>query len=299
MNTSKNGPFRNYLMAPLITALVFTFASLFFAFVLKDPSPVPVFIIFAIIQVVCMTLFAILKGNSKKIARSVSILLIGIFLFVMAGILGRTNFQLEGFFFYLFSGTMSGVIVHFAMAKIIGPLLYNRAWCSWGCWSSMIFNLLPFKQNNTFNKKLSYLRYYHFALSVILVAVLFFVFNYSIANTKSQSAAGSLSEMIWFLAGNGLYYVTGILLAFTFKDNRAFCKYICPLVTLYKLSSKYALLRIRGNGASCTQCKACSKNCPMGIDISNQILTRGKFTSTECIMCLNCIAQCPNGVLKV
>jgi polyferredoxin len=299
MNTLKNGPFRNYLMAPLITALVFTVASLFFAFVLKDPSPVPIFIIFAIIQVVCMSLFALLKGNGKKIARSVSILLIGIFLFVMAGILGRTDFQLEGFFFYVFSGTMSGVLVHFAMAKIIGPLLYNRTWCSWGCWTSMIFNLLPFKQNSSFNKTMSHLRYYHFVLSALLVAVLYFIFNYSIANTNPNSAAGSFSEMIWFLAGNGIYYIAGIILAFVCKDNRAFCKYICPLVTLYKISSSVALLRIHGKAASCTQCKACSGSCPMGIDISEQIASRGKVTSTECIMCLTCIGQCPNGVLKV
>ncbi|HMA63977.1 MAG TPA: 4Fe-4S dicluster domain-containing protein, partial [Chitinispirillaceae bacterium] len=60
-----------------------------------------------------------------------------------------------------------------------------------------------------------------------------------------------------------------------------------------------AVLRIRGDAVSCTQCKACSKNCPMGIDISEQIVARGKVTSTECIMCLTCIGQCPNGVLKV
>lgn len=299
MSTSRNGSFRNYLMAPLITALVFTGASLFFAFVVKDPSPVPVFIIFALIQVTCMSLFAVLKGNGRKIVRSISILLIGIFLFVMAGILGRTNFQLEGFFFYVVSGTMSGVLVHFAMAKIIGPLLYNRTWCSWGCWTSMIFNLLPFKQNSAFNKKMSHIRYYHFALSVILVAVLFYLFNYSVANSNPSSGAGSLSEMIWFLAGNGLYYLTGIILAFTCKDNRAFCKYICPLVTFYKISSRFAMLRIRGNASSCTQCNACTRSCPMGIDISGQIAANGKVVSTECIMCLTCIGKCPGGALKV
>ena len=31
-----------------------------------------------------------------------------------------------------------------------------------------------------------------------------------------------------FLAGNALYYIAGIALAFAFKDNRAFCKYLCP-----------------------------------------------------------------------
>ena len=39
--------------------------------------------------------------------------------------------------------------------------------------------------------------------------------------------------MFWsFLIGNAVYYAVGILLAFGLKDNRAFCKYICPAGTL-------------------------------------------------------------------
>ncbi len=37
---------------------------------------------------------------------------------------------------------------------------------------------------------------------------------------------------IAFIVGNILYYIVGIILAFLFKDNRAFCKYICP-VTIF------------------------------------------------------------------
>ena len=33
--------------------------------------------------------------------------------------------------------------------------------------------------------------------------------------------------MFWlFLAGNALYYLVGIVFAFLFQDNRAFCKYL-------------------------------------------------------------------------
>ena len=41
--------------------------------------------------------------------------------------------------------------------------------------------------------------------------------------------------MFWlFLAGNALYYIAGIALAFAFKDNRAFCKYLCPITVFLK-----------------------------------------------------------------
>ena len=51
--------------------------------------------------------------------------------------------------------------------------------------------------------------------------------------------------MFWmFLVGNALYYIVGIVLAFIFKDNRAFCKYVCPVTVFLKLMSYYSLLRV-------------------------------------------------------
>ncbi len=41
--------------------------------------------------------------------------------------------------------------------------------------------------------------------------------------------------LFWaFIVGNVLYYAIGILLAFAWKDNRAFCKYICPITVFLK-----------------------------------------------------------------
>ena len=51
--------------------------------------------------------------------------------------------------------------------------------------------------------------------------------------------------MFWaFIIGNILYYTVGIILAFAFKDNRAFCKYICPITVFMKPMSYFSLLRI-------------------------------------------------------
>ena len=44
--------------------------------------------------------------------------------------------------------------------------------------------------------------------------------------------------MFWaFIIGNILYYTVGIILAFAFKDNRAFCKYICPITVIQAKST--------------------------------------------------------------
>lgn len=51
--------------------------------------------------------------------------------------------------------------------------------------------------------------------------------------------------MFWsFVIGNILYYVIGITLAFLFKDNRAFCKYLCPITVFLKPASYFSLVRV-------------------------------------------------------
>ena len=37
-----------------------------------------------------------------------------------------------------------------------------------------------------------------------------------------------------FIVGNIVYYIVGIVLTFAFKDNRAFCKYVCPVTVFLK-----------------------------------------------------------------
>ena len=99
--------------------------------------------------------------------------------------------------------------------------------------------------------------------------------------------------MFWvFIAGNVLYYATGIILAFAFKDNRAFCKYICPVTVFLKPMSYFALLRIQCDKSKCIGCK---KVCPMEVDVTDN--ARNRKNGTECIFCLECVRNCPKDAL--
>ncbi len=299
MVTKKKAGMKAYLSALLMTVLWFALASLIFIFVLRETSPVPVFVTFALIQSIAMILFALLPGRGKTTARVVSMFCIGSCLMMMAGIAGRTNLQIEGFFFYVLSGTVSGAIVHFAMAKILGPLLYNRNWCGWGCWTSMVLDLLPYRDNVKWKPgNLRYLRFFHFILSFGIVAAVYFGLNHSVVNTNASGQTGTRAELIWFLAGNAIYYAAGITMALVMKDNRAFCKYVCPITALYKTIGRFSLLRIAGDGKKCSGCATCVLKCPMGIDIPRYIRNGQRVKSTDCILCLHCIAACPEAVLK-
>lgn len=69
--------------------------------------------------------------------------------------------------------------------------------------------------------------------------------------------------MLWFfLIGNLIYYGLGIILAFILHDNRAFCKYICPITVFWKPASYYALLRVKFDEDTYILCGNCIDICP-------------------------------------
>ena len=294
---------RAYVALPLLSIGLFGGASLFFVFVLCEASPVPVFMAFALVWSAAMMLTAVVPGRGKAVARGAAMFLVGSFLLVLAGLLGRNNFQLEGFFFDVFSGVVGGAVVHFGMAKIVGPLLTGRSWCGWGCWTGMILDLLPYRRNIVWRGRgMSRLRAVHFALALGLTAVLYYGFSYTTVQTDPEAAAagmGTWASLGWFAVGNALYYGVGIALAIGFKDNRAFCKYLCPVTVFLRMGARVALARIRGDAVACTSCGRCAETCPMGIDIPAYVKEGRRVASTECILCLKCVAACPEAALRI
>ena len=82
--------------------------------------------------------------------------------------------QIEGFWYYLLTGVFEAATIHYAVAKIFGPLLFGRGWCGYACWTAMVLDFLPYKQpQKPRGEKLGVLRYVMFVLSLALVSGLF------------------------------------------------------------------------------------------------------------------------------
>ena len=237
-------------------------------------------------------LYVILPRKNKPAGRRFAQLLIGIYMLVFLGLIKKENMQLEGFFFYLLSGLFGGSVIHYLVAKIGGPFLFGRGYCGWSCWTAMVLDFLPYKRNKVgrIAAKWESLRYVHFGLSLLLVLVLWFLFQYRPIQ-KGQDA------LVWLGVGNAFYFTSASILAFTLKDNRAFCKYLCPITAILKITSRFAILKIEGDKEQCTQCGACNKVCPMDINIMEYVKNGERVLSTECIFCLTCTTVCPDEIL--
>jgi ferredoxin-type protein NapH len=238
-------------------------------------------------------LYAALPKKKKPLGRRLALFMIGAFLFGFAGVWGAENIQIEGFFFGLLAGVIQASVVHYLIAKIFGPVLFGRLWCGWACWTVMILDLLPFtRPSGRLPGRWGGLRYLHFGLSLALVLLLFVLFGY-------RDGVTGRTAVIWFLVGNAFYYVIGISLAYALKDNRAFCKYVCPVAVPLKLATVFSLLRVRGEAERCNDCLACVKMCPMDIRIPDYIKNGQRVLSTECSLCQTCITVCAPNALQL
>lgn len=239
-------------------------------------------------------LYDLLPKKQKHWARRLAQFLVGTYMLVYLGFVQRENMQVEGFFFYVLSGLFAGSVLHYLIAKVIGPVIFGRGWCSWACWITMVLDLLPFKRNKAgrLPEKFGWIRYIHFVLSLALVLILWFVFGYSDQNS-------AMAPLYWLIAGNLLYYGIGIVLAYALKDNRAFCKYVCPIPTIQKITSRLSLLKIKGAAEDCIGCGACDRACPMDIKVSEYTQQGKRVLSTECVICNECVNACRKDVLSM
>jgi polyferredoxin len=211
-------------------------------------------------------LYGVLPKQQKPVGRRLTLFLVGLFLLGFAIFMGRENVQLEGAIFGLLTGVIQMGVTHYFIAKIAGPLLFGRMWCGWACWTVMVLDLLPFtRPSGRLPGKWGWLRYLHFGLSLALVLLLIYGAGF-------REGATGATAVTWFIAGNLLYYAAGIGLAYALKDNRAFCKYLCPVSVPLKLTSRFSLIKIGGTAAQCNDCGACEKLCPMDIRISDYVL---------------------------
>lgn len=235
----------------------------------------------------CLALGVFFYGKKLKYARNLVQFAVGSYMLIYLGILSNENMQIEGFWYYLFLGVFEAAVIHYAVAKLFGPLFFGRGWCGYACWTAMVLDLLPYPAPQSPRKPWGWLRYIVFLCSLLFVGLLFLL-----------HVPGVDGIMFWsFIVGNLLYYAVGVLLAFSLRDNRAFCKYVCPVTVFLKPASYFSLLRVYVDPEKCVSCGRCKQVCPMDVDVLDN--ARKRLNGTECILCMECINACSRQALSL
>ena len=127
-----------------------------------------------------------------------------------------------------------------------------------------------------------------YIILIFIVVILPFVFSDNVPIfCKYLCPSGTLEAGIFHVAENDyLKKLIGVL--FSWKMGilflvilgsvfieRFFCKYLCPLGALYSFFNKISIVHMTVDEGKCTQCDACVKVCPMGVDVKNNINSFG------------------------
>ncbi|MCF8373898.1 MAG: 4Fe-4S dicluster domain-containing protein [Bacteroidales bacterium] len=228
----------------------------------------------------------------RQVFRKVLICALGGFMFIWLSLVIGVNFQFPQLFFDAFEGIMAGALIQLVIARIVLPFFAGNAFCSRACWNGAVFE---FTNEKSRSKRVPIPRSNLLAWGYVLAIAVLAIY---IAINHNPATDIALRRQ-WIIWENVFITATGIVLTW-FAGSRAYCRLICPFLTISGLISPWSVLKITPIKAEkCTACNRCSKACPMLIDVLRYVHDNKRVNDRTCILCEKCVSSCPENVLEV
>jgi ferredoxin-type protein NapH len=200
-------------------------------------------------------------------------------------------------------GVITGSFITFS-AMLIGSLFLGRFFCGWLCPAGATQELC-FRVNNRDFKggKRNWIKYFIWVPWIAVTAVMFIqAGGISFVDPFYQTYYGisiqDMQSVILFLIIAGIF--AGIAIA---AGKRASCHMICWMAPFMIIGRKIRnainlpALQLVADKRDCINCKTCTRNCPMSLDV-NSMVQEDLMENSECILCGTCADTCPKSVIK-
>ena len=200
-------------------------------------------------------------------------------------------------------GIIVGSLIVFA-SLFVFSLFLGRAFCGWVCPAGATQELCARVRNKNFqNGKRNWIKYAIWVPWITVIIVMFLQAGAIRAvdplyQTYYGVSITGLESAVMFLAIAGL--IAGIALV---GGRRAACHTICWMAPFMIIGRKIRnaanlpALQLEADSSKCVNCKACTRNCAMSLDVSNMVQNQA-MENTECILCGKCVDVCPKGAIK-
>ena len=180
----------------------------------------------------------------------------------------------------------------------------GRLWCGWLCpmggWQEICS---PVIKRRIEGGRKNMVKYIVTLLWLALIAALFYYAGgiqsvnpfYGTVNGFSVTSFSTLIPV-------GVIFLSIFIVAY-FTGRRGFCHVFCPIAGLLIAGRKvqnycnWPALKLKADAGLCIDCKRCSKECPMGLDVHGMV-HEGKMENSECILCARCADTCPKNVIS-
>lgn len=229
------------------------------------------------------------RQNIRKALMAVAVLSLPVTMFYLSPIL-----TLQG----AAGGIVTASLI-FLVAVTVVSFFAGRVFCGWICPGGAVQEILfPANDKRLKGGKADKIKY---AFAILWLGLLLWLF-FRAGGVRSVeplfgikgglSLTTPLSYLIFYIAMGGIVAFSLLL------GRRPLCRYGCllaPFMIAGRLGAKYSPvphLHLEGDPDKCIDCKLCTKNCPMSLDV-NAMVRSGKMFSSECIACGACVDVCP------
>lgn len=194
-------------------------------------------------------------------------------------------------------GVIAGDVIAFA-GLFLTSLFFGRAWCGWICPAGAMQELCSRVNGRSFNgRKRNLIKYAIWAPWLAIIVVMFAqAGGVKAVNPLYQTYYGisvqDYTSAIMFAAIAGAIALFALV-----AGKRAACHTICWMAPFMiigrKISSVTNLpaLHLEADKTKCVNCKACSRNCSMSLDV-NSMVQNQSMENSECILCGKCVDAC-------
>ncbi len=190
------------------------------------------------------------------------------------------------------------------LAALVSSFLARKVFCSWVCPIGGLSRALEWAGRKTIWRRqrkatvvnrradlaLSSLKYLLLAFFLWTVAVAMDMDAVRTFMDSAYNRSADAKMLLFFLDISGTAAVVlAVLAVLSVVIKNFWCRYLCPYGALLGIVSWASPHRVVRDARTCTDCKACTRACPVEIGVHG----KDSVTSPECTGCLSCVSACP------
>ncbi|MFA5517317.1 MAG: 4Fe-4S binding protein [Desulfuromonadales bacterium] len=179
-------------------------------------------------------------------------------------------------------------------------LLARKSFCAWLCPVGTLSEAAADAGKRLFGRNFRAWRWLDTVLRGTKYLLLLFFLKIIVLDMPTAALGGFLDSPYWAISdvkmlhfftrfSSTTFVVVSVLVVLSLFYRHAWCRYLCPYGALLGLFSLFSPFRIRRNQEICSDCGACSRNCPAHLPVA----TKSSIGSAECSACLSCLDSCP------